>query len=195
MHYWHKLSNLNSVSAGLSKFHLPQIEGEDADFHTLRGEILIAKGELSSAASAFEKAMALENCPDQVYSSLAEIYLEMGAIDKALKVYKSGDNALPKESEYYTDVHSNGGFVAHMTDHFKLAKEIYTKLYETHPLPSIASKLIQAYYALEDYKAGNALKSVIYEAWEKGELDEEMEKDFCFDQFIWNCKFCTFYPK
>lgn len=159
-----------------------------ADFHLLKGEILYTKGEKETAIQVVRQALSLENCSKKAYSILAEMYQDQNDVDNALKIYVEGMTNVTAESPSYEDIYFNAGLLFYLEKQYEKAHEIFSKLYETRPTPEIASKLIQTHYALGEYEKGNALKPIIYKAWEAGDLVESMNVEFCVDQFDWEDK-------
>lgn len=63
------------------------------------GEVLKAKGELTAALSAYEKALDGGLRAKECYPGMAEIYLSDGKVDEALKIIKEGYKRFPGDPD------------------------------------------------------------------------------------------------
>ncbi len=57
------------------------------------------------------------------------------------------------------------------------------------------AKLIQIYYHKKEYEKAKPYKNKLYEAYKKGELEDNLKDMFCFDQFKWKNKLIQAYER
>jgi len=156
---------------------------DDPDYFSLKGEILAHQGKFMESIPVIEKALSMNNCSEFNYLLLSDIYNAAGESDKAHEVLEDACTKIGEESYYYEMVFFDTAISHFQRDNPAGAKAVLVKLYQSHPSPKNTEKLIQAHYALGEYKEGNAYKKELYAAKEAGTLPENLENEFCFDQF------------
>lgn len=156
---------------------------DDADYFALKGEIIANQGKYMEAIPLIEKALDMGECSEHNYLLLSDIYKAIGEYSRGMEVVEDACEKVREDSYYYEMIHFEAAMNCFRSDNFAGAKSILTKLYKTHPTPHTIEKLIQAHYALGEYKEGNAYKKDLYAAKEAGTLPEDLLGEFCFDQF------------
>lgn len=80
----------------------------------------------------------------------------------------------------------NLGLIQQLTGKTTEAKNTFEKHITLYPTDYQSfAKMIQIYYALEQFEKAAPLKTKLYAAHQNKQLNSDMEKQFCFDQFIW----------
>jgi len=162
---------------------------DDPDYFSLKGEILANKGNLEESIPILQKALTMDNCSEFNYLLLADIYEAVGKYDEGADLLRGACTTVGEESYYYEMILFETAINYFKRDNPAGAKDILIKLRSTHPSPKNTEKLIQAHYALGEYKAGDAYKEELYKAHEAGSLPEELKEEFCFDQYSFGDKY------
>ncbi|MBR9922709.1 MAG: tetratricopeptide repeat protein [Bacteroidetes bacterium] len=173
--------------------HLKQavsLEPDHCDYLTGLGSAYHTTGRPDSALLCYKKALALGGCMENLYIYRAKAFEALEKQDSALAVYYQAVNKLSPESEIFEESMYHIGMYEYLNGNLEMAEKAFHRLIEIRPHQlHYVPKLIQVYYALEEYEKGDSLKQKLYGANERGELDEAFVKDgFCFDQFTWRGK-------
>ena len=138
------------------------------------------------ALKAYIKASEQINSDDRPFSMIAQIYSDLGDNDKALEAYYNAKSKISKETDSYVNALYNIGLFESFKGNFVKAEPVFLEIIELHPEDYRAySKLIQTYYRQKQYDKAKLYKAKLYEAYQKGELKDDLKDMFCFDQFKW----------
>lgn len=161
----------------------------EPDFYAGKAHIYNEMAKPDSAVFYYEKAIALPGCKIPVMIELAEYYIDRKDMDNGLRVFNVAVSRMnPADEEYQTTLY-NIGLVQALTGKHKEARQSFATVVKAYPNDYRAvAKLIQEHNAIEEYAEATALKPLLYDAWKKDSLPEEMRKMFCIDQFTWNKK-------
>ena len=161
----------------------------EADFYAGKGEAFFALKNRDSAQVYFEKATQLPGCKPRPFVKLGEIYQERNENEQALTAFKSALNQLNPEDELYQNTSFNLGLTQQLTGNLEDAKATFEKHTFLFPTDYHAvAKRIQIYHSLSEFEKVPPLKKQLYAAHRAKKLNADMEKNFCFDQFIWKGK-------
>ncbi|MEM9887265.1 MAG: hypothetical protein AAF849_15335 [Bacteroidota bacterium] len=162
-----------------------QVDATDADFYALRSEIYYYKDQTANAIADLEQCVALRDSSVSNYMNLASLYFEEDQLDKAAKTYLAVEQFISPKHELFDDYTYSSGLTAFLRADYQLAAKRFEVLHGKRESPFLTALLIQTYYQLEKYEAGNALKPVLYKAWEAGTLPDDIKNDFVLEEFEW----------
>ncbi|MCB0704873.1 MAG: hypothetical protein KDC34_06160 [Saprospiraceae bacterium] len=167
-----------------------QLEPGNCDYVIGLGSAYYTTEKLDSALYYYQEARQLDNCLESLHLFMAETYEALGEKEKALSVYYDAVNSMSPTSDVFEESMYNIGVSEYLNGNFDMAEMAFLKLTEIRPRDiRYIPKLIQVYYAREDFERGDSLKQRIYGAKERGELSPEfLSEGFCFDQFVWRDK-------
>lgn len=160
-----------------------------ANYYTTLGDVYITLNQTDEALLAYQEATKRKNPQARAYTMIAEIQNANNQTKEALNTYYLAKEKTPPEDPSYHSVLFNIGLLEYLNENYQKAQEVFLDL--TNSLPQdyhARAKLIQTYYALEDYEKANPHRDILYEAYHKGNLPENMKDMFCFDQFKWKGK-------
>jgi tetratricopeptide (TPR) repeat protein len=165
------------------------LKSDDAKSYSGLGDSYNQLGKNDLALEAYKKATEQEKCPDRPYSMIAQIYSELKENDKALEAFYIAKSKISKKSNSYINALFNIGLLESLKENYEKAEPAFVELIQldTKDYHSYA-KLIQIYYARKEYEKAKPYKDKLYEAHRKGELKDNLEDMFCFDQFKWKDK-------
>lgn len=161
----------------------------ESDFYAGKAEALSALKKTDSAQVYFEKATQLPSCKPRAFVMLGQIYQGQNKSEQASATYQHALNQLSEDDEMYQNTSFNLGVTQQLTGKIHDARKTFEKHIALYPTDFHAlAKMIQVYYALEQFEKAAPLKKKLYAAHEAKRLSADMEKQFCFDQFVWNGK-------
>lgn len=165
------------------------IKNDDARLYSGLGDSYTQLEKYDLALEAYINATKLENCIDRPYSMIAQIYSEQNKNDKALEAFHIARDKISKTSSSYINVLYNIGLLEYLKGNYEEAEPAFVELLQldSNDFHTYA-KLIQIYYAKEEYEKAKPYRDKLYNASEKGMLKGNMEDMFCFDQFKWDDK-------
>jgi len=174
-------------------FHLGKacrLQPLNADYASFLAEAYAFQGQLDSAIYYGQRAIQATGAPGKIYLLLGQLLFQQNQPDGAVHVLEQGLQDFEPSDPSYPEILYNLAQMYYLTGQFKPAEqklEHYIKL-EPDEYRAVA-KLIQIYYAQEKYEKGNALKQILYAAFQRGEIPPDMRTDgFCFDQFTYEGK-------
>ena len=191
--YFHKAMILlyaNKLNESLSLFDKAiSLSPTESDFYAGKAEAFSALKKTDSAQVYFEKATQLPFCKPRAFVMLGQIYQGQNKYEQALASYQQALSQLSENDEMYQNTSFNLGLTQQLSgkiDDSRKTFEKHTMLYPTDY--QAVAKMIQVYYALQQFEKAAPLKKKLYAAHQAKQLKADMEKQFCFDQFIWNGK-------
>lgn len=160
---------------------------DEPDFYGSKGEAFYYLNNPDSAVANLKTATNFEECDPRYFLLLGETYQEINNLEGALLSYQSAIQVIDTNDESYQICSFNIGLMQQLSEDYKAANETFEKHIELYPTDFHAiSKLIQSYYAIEEFDKAIPYKQKLYKAHEDGILIDQMKEMFCFDQFIWN---------
>ena len=191
--YFHKgmiLLYANKFNESLPLFDKAiSLSPTESDFYAGKAEAFSALKKTDSAQVYFEKATLLPSCKPRAFVMLGQIYQSQNKNEQASAAYKKALSPLSENDEMYRNTSFNLGLTQQLTGKIDDARTTFEKHVALYPTDFHAvAKMIQVYYALEQFKKAAPLKKKLYAAHQAKQLNADMEKHFCFDQFIWNGK-------
>ena len=189
--YFHKAMILlyaNKLNESLSLFDKAiSLSQTDSDFYAGKAEVFSALKKTDSAQVYFEKATQLPSCKPRAFVMLGQIYQGQTKNEQASASYQNALSQLSENDEMYQNTSFNLGLTQQLTGKIDDARKTFEKHIMLYPIDFQAvAKMIQVYYALEQFEKAAPLKKKLYAAHQAKQLTADMEKKFCFDQFIWN---------
>ena len=171
-----------------SIYHLKKayhLQPFNADYASFLGEVFTFQGMIDSAIVYSAKAIQLPACPARVYSLLGQLYYQRGKVKKALNTYDRALKILDPSDDSFWDALYTMAQIHYLEGDFESAEQRLKDFLEAKPEDFHAlSKLIQVHFAQGEYDQGNALKPILYRAYQQGKLPPDIRTDgFCFDQF------------
>ena len=141
-----------------------------------------------SSIDAYLKAMNYEKDNPVPYIMIAQLYSDKDNKDKALDYYYLGKENSNDAYKEYTTILFNIGLAEQRKENYKDAGSAYKYLLEIDPSDYFTyAKLIQVYNQTKEYDKIPQLKQVLYDAHNKGLIEEKNLSDmFCIDQFTFN---------
>lgn len=166
-----------------------ELNPEDSHYHTGLGDAYLNKNQLELALTSYKNAIEQENSDDRPYTMIPQIYADMEQPEKALEAFYQSKANISKESESYIITLYNIGLYESLKRNYDSAELAYKELLEIAPNDFHSyAKLIQVYYGKKEYDKAIPLKETLYQAYNDGILEGDLEDMFCFDQFDWNDK-------
>jgi len=159
----------------------------EPDFYGAKGEVLHALQDDDSAIAYLQKATTYQRCKPRCYLVLGEIYQDQHRDADALAVYKLAAERLPVgETDHQTFSYNTGLLEQLMGDSLAAVSTFERHVIQYPDDYRAIAKLIQVYYSLEEYEKAGMQKKVLYDAWNKKLLPEDMSSMYCFHQFYWD---------
>lgn len=191
--YFHKAMILlytNKYNESLSIFDKAiALSPTESDFYAGKAEAFSALKKTDSAQVYFEKAAQLPSCKPRAFVMLGQIYQGQNKYEQALASYQQALSQLSENDEMYQNTSFNLGLTQQLAGKIDDSRKIFEKHTILYPTDYQAvAKMIQVYYALQQFEKAAPLKKKLYAAHQAKQLSADMEKQFCFDQFIWNGK-------
>ena len=172
------------------------LKSDDADFYSGLGDAYYHLGKLDLALEVYKKATEQKHCPDRPYSFVAQIYSDQNNNDKALAAFQIAKSKIDKKSDAYINALFNIGLVESLSGNYEAAEPTFVELLQLDPKDFHSyAKLIQIYYHKKEYEKAKPYKNKLYEAYKKGELEDNLKDMFCFDQFKWKNKLIQAYER
>ncbi|WP_165041970.1 tetratricopeptide repeat protein [Dysgonomonas sp. ZJ709] len=158
----------------------------EAEYYTNLGDSYLGLEQISEAIEIYKKATQQIKPSERAYYMLGVAYTSLDDYESALKAFNVAKSKVVKDKELYVTVIYNIGFIEYTKGEYQKAIPAFKDLIEHFPDDYRSfEKLIQCYYALGDYKAGDSYKSKLYKAHEGGMLnDTELDDKICIDNFI-----------
>lgn len=78
---------------------------EDAQNHTVSGDIYYAKGQYEKAIASYEKALELDSKNTNIHYSMAQSYLKLSKEEEAMKILEEGNSINPFETKINNVLH------------------------------------------------------------------------------------------
>ena len=188
--YFHKgmiLLYANKFNESLPLFEKAiALSPTESDFYAGKAEAFSALKKTDSAQVYFEKATQHPSCKPRAFVMLGQIYQGQNKNEQASASYKQALSQLSENDEMFQNTSFNLGLTQQLTGKINEAKNTFEKhitLYLTDY--QAVAKMIQIYYALEQFEKAAPLKKTLYAAHQNKQLNSDMEKQFCFDQFMW----------
>lgn len=191
--YFHKgmiLLYANKFNESLSLFDKAiSLSPTESDFYAGKAEAFSALKKTDSAQVYFEKATQHPSCKPRAFVMLGQIYQGQNKNEQASAYYQNALSQLSEDDEMYQNSSFNLGLTQQLTGKIDDARKTFEKHIALYPTDFHAlAKMIQVYYALEKFEKAAPLKKKLYAAHQAKQLSADMEKQFCFDQFVWNGK-------
>ena len=188
--YFHKgmiLLYANKFNESLPLFEKAiALSPTESDFYAGKAEAFSALKKTDSAQVYFEKATQHPSCKPRAFVMLAQIYQDQNKNEQASVSYKKALSQLSENDEMHQNTSFNLGLTPQLTGKITDAKNTVEKHITLYPTDYQAvAKMIQIYYALEQFEKAAPLKKILYAAHQNKQLNSDMEKQFCFDQFMW----------
>ncbi len=163
------------------------LESDNANSYSGLGDSYYQQQKLDLALVAYTNATEQSDCPGRPYSMIAQIHTDRGDNDKALEAFYTARSKVSKEPDAYMNALYNIGLLESLNGEHDRAEPAFKELLELDPTDyHTYAKLIQVYYHRKDYDKAKPYKDKLYEAHKRGELKDNLEDMFCFDQFKWN---------
>lgn len=136
------------------------------------------------ALDSYNKAIQHDKKISIPYIMKAQIYTDLNQKDNALKAYYDGQQNASKETDEYITILFNIGLMEHLKGNYREAETAYNELISLNPNDfHTYAKLIQIHYHFKEYDKATSLKEKLYDAHNKGILNEDLSDMFCIDQF------------
>lgn len=166
------------------------IDTTDVDFLSLKGDLLVEPiGDLTGAIEVYKLAVQQEGCAYHTYLQLALTHHSLEQIPEAITAYQNLLKITPTTTKEHQLALYNLGSIGYRSQDYVLAKEYFLAYLAIMPENYEGmARLIQTHYALEEYTAGDSLKTLMYEAYKQNKLPPEQDQEFCFDVFEWRDK-------
>ncbi len=162
---------------------------DNARYYSGLGDAYYQLGKGDLAIEAYTKATQQQDPGDRPFSMIAQIYSEQNKADQSLAAFYVAKSKISKESASYKNALFNIGVFESANGNHDKAETAFTELLQLSPDDFHAhAKLIQVYYAKEEYEKAKSLKERLYAAHREGKLKDNLKDMFCFDQFKWNDK-------
>lgn len=172
------------------------LKSDDAEFYSGLGDSYYNLEKLDLALEAYKKAIEQNNCPDRPYSLVAQIYSDQKNNDKALEAFYIAKSKIDKKSNSYINALYNIGLFESLKGNYDQAEPAFVELLQLDQKDfHTYAKLIQIYYHKKEYNKAKPYKDKLYEAHKMGELKDNLNDMFCFDQFKWNNKLIQAYER
>ena len=156
-----------------------------AQSYLIKGNTLVAMGKLEEAIPAYTNALAADPDNFDIQYELASSYIKMGNLREAVAIYKSVLTKNEPNSNVYFKACQMIGLLESRMGNYKEAIPYFESILKYNADDyKMLSKLIQAYYAMADYKNAKPLIQKMYEAQANGRLENTaMEDMFCIEEF------------
>jgi tetratricopeptide (TPR) repeat protein len=160
------------------------LRSSESEFYYTKAEIFQA---MDNQDSAISNGLISSNFPKTKTKSLillGELFQENKDYVKALNVYQQALERIKPGNEKHKNVSFNLGLMMQLNGKFLEGKKVFKDhcLLYTEDYLAI-SKLIQMHHALNEYDSVAQYKSILYEAYKFGKLEDQMKVIFCIDQF------------
>lgn len=166
-----------------------ELEPENADFYSTKGDLFGFYEEKDSAFYYYKMSVSFPNASGKQYSNLASAYLDLDSLTLAKENYKKAKVLIEKSGGNYLNCLFNLGNVNYLLGDFAEAEKSFIELTSINIEDYHATaKLIQCYNAQNKTKRTAPLIKMLYKAYKKDKLPENMKKMYCFAQFIWKDK-------
>ncbi|MFT3738684.1 MAG: tetratricopeptide repeat protein [Breznakibacter sp.] len=163
------------------------LKPDDAVFYSGLGDSYYQLENYDLALESYKKATEQKNCQDRPFSMIAQTYSDLKQDDKALEAFYTAKSKISKESNSYINALFNIGLLESLNGNYDKAESAFIELIQLDPIDYHSyAKLIQIYHHRKEYDKAKPYKNKLYEAHDKGELKDDLEDMFCFDQFKWN---------
>ncbi len=177
------LRNFNKAEAGILK--AINLHDNNPLYQIAQGDIYYNQNKLLLALPCYEQAIKIEGCPDRAYVMKSQLLADLGYLNQAIKAYEYALGKVDPFDEGYTDCLFNLGMIYIENYDYERAISILSQLVELRPLDyEVMAKMVQSYYALNDFENAEKWKQKIYQGYKSGLLPKQMNEMFCFDQFI-----------
>lgn len=189
--YYIKASTLNymgNYNDAIKCFQIAiNLKPDDAEFYSGLGDSYYQLEKFDLALESYKKATEQKNCQDRPISMIAQIYSDLKQNDKALEAFYTAKSQISKESNSYINTLFNIGLLESLNGNYDKAEPAFIELIQIDSTDYHSyAKLIQIYYHRKEYDKAKPYKDKLYEAYNKGELKDNLKDMFCFDQFKWN---------
>jgi len=163
------------------------LKSDDPNFYSGLGDSYYNLGKSDLALEAYKKATEWKGCPDRPYSLIAQIYSDKKDNEKALESFYLAKLTIDKNSKSYINALFNIGLLESLKENYNKAEPAFVELLQLDSTDYHSyAKLIQIYYKRKEYDKVKPYKDKLYEAHEKGLLNDNLKDMFCFDQFKWS---------
>lgn len=162
---------------------------DDAKYYSGLGDAYHQMGKGDLAIEAYTKATQQKDPGERPFSMIAQIYSEQNNAAQSLAAYYVAASRIAKGSGSYKNALFNIGIFEGANGNHDKAEAAFTELIQLSPDDFHAhAKLIQVYYARQEYDKAKSLKERLYAAYRQGMLKDNLKDMFCFDQFRWKDK-------
>jgi tetratricopeptide (TPR) repeat protein len=184
------LNYMGEYSEAIKSFQAAiSLNADDAKSYSGLGDSYNQLDKKELALEACKRATEQAECPDRPYLLIAQIYSDLDENDKALDAFYIAKSKISEKSDSYINVLFNIGLFESLKGNYDKAEPAFVELLQLAPEDyHSCAKLIQIYYSRKEYDKAKPYKAKLYEAHRKGEIKDNLEDMFCFDQFAWNDK-------
>ena len=160
------------------------LDDESSPFYVALGDVYKEQGALQNALEAYITASQKEYPEDRAFAMIPQMYAQLNQTENALKAFYNAKNHIDPENNSYKIALYNIGLYEYLNANYDKALAALQELLAKDPDDfTTMTKLIQVYYAKEDFEKAQPLKDALYKAHEAGRLPDHLKERFCFDQF------------
>lgn len=177
-------------AAGVHLGKACRLQPLNPDYASFLAEAFAFQGQLDSAIHYGQHAIKATGAPGRIYLLVGQLLFQQNQPDQAILVWEQGLQDFEASDPSYSEILYHLAQMYYLTGQFTSAEQKLEQYIQLYPNEYRAvAKLIQIHYAQEKYEKGNALKQILYAAYQRGEIPPDMRTDgFCFDQFAFEGK-------
>ena len=166
-----------------------ELDSSNSNYFSGLGDSYFNQKKYEKALSAYVSATEKQEKIDRPFTMIPQIYAEINQPEKALQAFYTAKENIAKDSDSYITALYNIGQYELLNKNYDKAEVALKELVELSPTDYHSfSKLIQVYYGKQEYQKAEPYKHKLYQAYEQGLLDGNLQNEFCFDQFVWKDK-------
>ena len=185
--YYYKglsLSFLGGDDEALKHFEAAaRLDPKVPDYFIKAAEMHIEKGNVTEAKALLEKALEVNEKDAVIYMLLADAHNRIGAGTEAQDLYYRCLYKADPKSVGFTDCLYNVAFFEMEKGNYYDAEIVLKSLLDLDPSDYHAIEKLMQVYMYDNYEPGvQELRQVMYEAYQKKVLPDDMREQFCFDE-------------
>lgn len=172
------------------------LDSTNTNYFSGLGDSYVSQEKYEKALSTYITATEKNQPIDRPFTMIPQIYAELNQPEKALEAFYKSKSTISKESDSYVNALYNIGLYEFLNKNYDKSEIALKELIDLAPNDFHSyAKLIQVYYGKKEYEKAIPLKKKLYQAYNKGTLDENIKDKFCFDQFDWKDKLILAYER
>lgn len=166
-----------------------RLDSSKSDYFSGLGDSYFNIEQYETALEAYQEATEKEYPIDRPFIMIPQILSAQEKPEEALKAFYLAKNNISKETSSYITVLYNIGLSELLHKNYNKSESAFKEIIEIYPEDyQTYAKLIQVYYGKKEYNKATPYRDILYQAYHKGVLTDNLKEMFCFDQFNWKDK-------